>query len=50
MECKAIQYSDQMVCDRCQLKWDVNDIDPPKCEPFGVIDGDEELACGNQGT
>lgn len=32
--CKARQYSDQMVCDQCQLKWDANDPDPPECEPF----------------
>lgn len=30
--CEAIQYSDQMVCKRCSLTWDVNDSDPPKCK------------------
>jgi predicted amidophosphoribosyltransferase len=29
--CKARQYSDQMVCPRCGLQWDVNDPDPPQC-------------------
>ena len=29
--CKAKQYSDQMMCGRCGLAWDVNDIGPPKC-------------------
>lgn len=29
--CKARRYSDQMICDRCSLQWDINDIDPPKC-------------------
>lgn len=30
--CKAIQYSDQMRCNTCNLTWDVNDPDPPKCK------------------
>jgi len=29
--CEARQYSDQMVCVKCDLSWDVNDLDPPKC-------------------
>lgn len=29
--CEARQYSDQMLCDRCALQWDVNDPDPPEC-------------------
>lgn len=28
--CKARQYSDQMLC-KCGLAWDVNDPDPPEC-------------------
>lgn len=31
-ECCAYQVSDQMICDRCQLLWDVNDPQPPSCE------------------
>lgn len=31
MNCKARQYSDQLVCRRCGHHWDVNDDDPPKC-------------------
>ena len=31
--CKARQHSDQMICDACGLQWDVNDIDPPECNP-----------------
>lgn len=31
-KCEAIQYSDQMVCKRCNQAWDVNDFDPPKCK------------------
>lgn len=31
MICKARQHSDQMICGRCRLTWDVNDLDPPKC-------------------
>jgi len=29
-QCKARQYSDQMLCE-CGLAWDVNDPDPPEC-------------------
>lgn len=31
--CKARQYSDQMICGTCGLAWDVNDPEPPKCNP-----------------
>lgn len=34
--CEARQYSDQMLCDRCGLQWDVNDPDPPECGPLTV--------------
>lgn len=29
--CKARQQSDQKRCERCDLTWDMNDPDPPKC-------------------
>lgn len=29
--CQARQYSDQMVCRKCDLAWDVNDDDRPDC-------------------
>lgn len=29
--CKARQYSDQMVCNKCHVAWDVNDPEPPEC-------------------
>ena len=29
-QCRAKQYSDQMLC-RCGLGWDMNDPDPPEC-------------------
>lgn len=29
--CKAVQYSDEMVCNECGLRWDTNDQDPPQC-------------------
>lgn len=32
--CEARQYSDQMQCGRCALAWDMNDPEPPECEPF----------------
>lgn len=31
-ECKARQFSDQMVCEPCGLRWDVNDPEPPACK------------------
>lgn len=31
--CQATQHSDQMLCGRCGLGWDVNDVEPPKCAP-----------------
>jgi hypothetical protein len=30
-ECEARQYSDQMLCKRCDLGWDMNDPHPPSC-------------------
>ena len=38
--CKARRYSDQMQCDQCGLQWDVNDPDPPECNPV-VVDSNE---------
>ncbi len=32
VSCIAQQVSDQMRCERCNLLWDINDIDPPKCK------------------
>lgn len=29
--CEARQYSDQKVCHKCDLVWDMNDPDPPEC-------------------
>ncbi len=31
--CKAKQYSDQVVCKECDLTWDMNDPCPPNCAP-----------------
>lgn len=31
MSCDARQYSDQMLCGRCGLGWDMNDPEPPEC-------------------
>jgi len=30
-KCRAIQYSDQMVCKHCDTVWDANDPCPPPC-------------------
>lgn len=29
--CYATQHSDQMICHKCGLIWDMNDPDPPEC-------------------
>lgn len=29
--CMAYQASDQMICHKCNLVWDINDPDPPEC-------------------
>lgn len=31
--CRAIQQSDEMYCAPCNLRWDVNDSDAPRCKP-----------------
>lgn len=33
MTCQARQQSDEMYCAKCNLRWDANDSDPPKCLP-----------------
>jgi hypothetical protein len=30
--CHATRQSDEMVCYKCRLRWDVNDPDPPRCK------------------
>lgn len=36
ISCGAKQYSDQMVCQECDLAWDVNDAYPPACDPAAL--------------
>lgn len=31
MTCKAQQQNDEMFCAACNLRWDMNDTDPPYC-------------------
>ena len=33
LPCRAQQFSDEMVCFHCGLRWDVNDPMPPECSP-----------------
>ena len=40
--CHARQYSDQMQCGKCGLTWDVNDPEPPKCNPIRQPDWREQ--------
>lgn len=37
--CKAVQYSDSMVCEACGLSWDTNDAAPPPCDPTIMCGG-----------
>lgn len=30
-QCRARQYSDEMHCPFCRLRWDTNDPEPPQC-------------------
>jgi hypothetical protein len=39
--CQARQYSDQMLCGRCDLAWDVNDHQPPECRAHLRDDPDQ---------
>lgn len=36
--CQARQYSDEMHCAKCDLRWDTNDVQPPACrgDHFGA--------------
>lgn len=36
-ECRAIQYSDEMHCPSCRLRWDTNDPEPPPCGAVPVV-------------
>lgn len=31
--CVARRYGDEMVCYACSLRWDVQDDEPPECNP-----------------
>ena len=31
--CKAYERGDQWFCDQCGITWDMNDDDPPECNP-----------------
>lgn len=35
-ECEVVQLADQMRCELCNLTWDVNDSDPPKCQGWKI--------------
>lgn len=37
--CQARQHSDQMVCEKCGLGWDVNDPEPPACTIVASVKG-----------
>lgn len=31
VDCHAVQQSDEMCCAPCNLRWDINDSNPPEC-------------------
>lgn len=35
--CEARQVSDQYICNRCGLVWDMNDPEPPECGSVEVV-------------
>lgn len=37
--CQARQHSDQMVCEKCSLAWDMNDPAPPSCTIVASVKG-----------
>lgn len=41
MACRAIQYSDEMYCAKCNLRWDINDPEPPDC-PVLKLESEKE--------
>ncbi len=40
MRCQARQYSDEMYCPRCRLRWDANDRDVPGCRTDAEIEAE----------
>ena len=48
MKCVARQYSDQKICTRCELMWDMNDDDPPKCKTDKQIRYAKSMAARDQ--
>lgn len=37
VKCQARQHSDQMICHKCGLVWDMNDPEPPVCEDVTLV-------------
>lgn len=49
MTCQARQYSDEMHCPRCRLRWDTNDPEPPVCGmTVATRSADESLERSNR--
>ncbi len=40
--CKAVVIGTEHHCDSCNLVWDINDDDPPKCRQH-LVDGKKVL-------
>ena len=35
-KCEAYQMNCEMLCTKCGLQWDVNDPEPPHCNPIEI--------------
>lgn len=47
LNCEAYQVSSQMNCDKCNLVWDMNDIDPPRCRKENSLKEEWKAASKN---
>lgn len=43
MTCQATRQSDEMVCAKCRLRWDVSDPEPPLCANRPVVVATRDL-------
>ena len=46
--CQARQHSDQMICSKCGLLWDINDPDPPECQRHTLPEKSTKRRTDNQ--
>jgi len=44
-DCEARQQSDQMICAKCGLVWDISDPEPPECRHRGQASNGHPSTC-----